>query len=281
MLDACRCQHLINLRYDLSRYCMTWCGRKGEGSKRGRKGVRNLFDLILTVRYAAAMGRPHRAAVGGYVYHVLNRANARRPIFERDGDYEAFENILLAAVERTETRLLAYCLMPNHWHLLVWPRQDGELSRFVGWLTLTHTQRWHAHRQSAGSGHLYQGRFKSFPIEQDKHFYVVARYVERNALRANLASRAQQWRWGSLYRWLRASAEDRALLAAWPLARKAGWTDHVNAPHTPAELAALHRSVSRGAPYGSEAWTERAVRKLGLEATIRPRGRPSKAEKGS
>lgn len=92
------------------------------------------------------MGRPHRAAEGGYVYHVLNRANARMTIFENDGDYEAFEKILRQAVERTETRLLAYCLMPNHWHLVVWPREDGELSRFVGWLTLTHTQRWHAYQ---------------------------------------------------------------------------------------------------------------------------------------
>ena len=134
------------------------------------------------------MGRTHRAAQGGYVYHVLNRANARMRIFDDDPDYIAFEKVLAEAVERTETRLLAYCLMPNHWHLLVWPRKDGELSRFVGWLTLTHTQRWHAHRHSSGSGHVYQGRFKSFPVQEDEHFYTVARYVERNGLRANLGA---------------------------------------------------------------------------------------------
>jgi putative transposase len=139
------------------------------------------------------MGRPHRAAEGGYVYHVLNRANARMTIFDDDGDYEAFEAILEQAVARFETRLLAYCSMPNHWHLVVWPRNDGELSSLVGWLTLTHTQRWHAHHRSAGSGHVYQGRFKSFPIQEDDHFYTVARYVERNALRANLVPRAEQW----------------------------------------------------------------------------------------
>jgi putative transposase len=156
------------------------------------------------------MGRPHRAAEGGYVYHVLNRANARMTIFEHDGDYEAFERVLLEAVERTEMRLLAYCLMPNHWHLMVWPRKDGELSRFVGWLTLTHTQRWHAHRGSAGAGHVYQGRFKSFPIQEDDHLWTVGRYVERNPLRANLLRCAEQWRWSSLFRWIRGSAEDRA-----------------------------------------------------------------------
>ena len=146
------------------------------------------------------MGRPLRAAEAGYVYHVLNRANARMTIFEKDEDDEAFERVLAEAVERTKTRLLAYCLMPNHWHLMVWPQADGELSAFVGWLTLTHTQRWHAHRHSAGTGHVYQGRFKSFPVQEDEHFYTVCRYVERNALRANLVSQAEQWRWSSLSR---------------------------------------------------------------------------------
>jgi len=197
-------------------------------------------------------------------------------IFGDDDDYEAFQRVLAEAVERTRTRLLAYCLMPNHWHLVVWPQADGELSQFVGWLTLTHTQRWHAHRRSAGSGHVYQGRFKSFPIQEDEHLYTVARYVERNALRARLTPRAEDWRWGSLHRWLRRSAEDRELLAAWPVSRKPSWVDHVNAPQTADELAAVRRSVERGNPYGDASWTEAAVERLGLESTLRPRGRPRK-----
>ncbi len=170
--------------------------------------------------------------------------------------------------------------MPNHWHLLVWPRKDGELSEFVGWLTLTHTQRWHAFRQSIGTGHLYQGRFKSFPVEDDDHLFTAARYVERNALRANLVRRAEQWQWGSLSRWLRGSAEDRALLSSWPMPRPAHWVEHVNTPQTEAELTALRRCVNRGSPFGSESWSERTVRRLGLETTLRPRGRPKKQNKG-
>ena len=103
------------------------------------------------------MGRAKRAADGGLVYHVLNRANARMRIFEDDEDHAAFEQVLEEAVERTQSRLLAYCALPNHWHLVIWPREDGALSRFTRWLTLTHTQRWHAHRHSTGSGHVCQG----------------------------------------------------------------------------------------------------------------------------
>ena len=146
------------------------------------------------------MGRPLRASEGGFVYHVLNRANARRTIFEDADDYPAFEAVLEQAVQRSAARLLAYCVMPNHWRLVVRPRKDGELSRFVGWLTLTHTQRRHAHRRTTGAGRLYQGRFKSLPIQADDHFYTVVRYVERNPLRAGLVQKAEQRRWSSFHR---------------------------------------------------------------------------------
>ena len=227
------------------------------------------------------MGRPQRAAEGGLVYHVLNRANARMTIFHDDEDYAAFEQVLQQAVERTSTRLLAYCVMPNHWHLIVWPRTDGELSRFVGWLTLTHTQRWHAHRHSTGTGHVYQGRFKSFPIQEDEHFFAAVRYVERNAMRAKLVRRAEQWRWGSLARWHRGRAEDKALLSAWPLSRKPNWIECVNRAQTDAELQTIRTSVQRGSPFGDLEWTERTVQQLGLESTLRPHGRPKKPNNGS
>ncbi len=137
---------------------------------------------------------------------MLNRANARMTIFEKDRDYEAFERVLGEAVDKYGTRLLSYCLMPNHWHLVLWPKEDGELSRFTGWLTLTHTQRWHAHHGTSGSGHVYQGRFKSFPVQDDEHFYTVCRYVERNPLKAKLVASAEDWRWSSLH--LRHSGSD-------------------------------------------------------------------------
>jgi putative transposase len=225
------------------------------------------------------MGRPPRAAEGGLVYHTLNRANARLTIFEQDDDFAAFEGILAEAVRRTNMRLLAYCVMPTHFHLLLWPRGDGELSGFMQWLTLTHTQRWHAHRQSAGSGHLYQGRFKSFPVKSDDHFLTVCRYVERNALRAGLVPRAEAWRWGSL--WLRQQNDPGAepALSPWPIVRPPDWTKRVNMPMTAAEEEAVQRSIRRGQPFGSAVWQKRTASRLGLESTFRPRGRPVQNKK--
>jgi putative transposase len=149
------------------------------------------------------MPRRARSIVGGLIYHVLNRSNGRTTLFRKEADYDAFLRTLVEAHARLPLRIPSFCVMPNHWHFVVWPRRgaDEEMSEFFRWLTFTHTQRWHAHHRMSGTGHLYQGRFKSFPIEQDEHFYTVARYVERNPLRAQLVERAEDWRSGSL--WLR------------------------------------------------------------------------------
>lgn len=221
------------------------------------------------------MGRPRRVDLGGYVYHVLNRANAGMQIFESDQGYLAFEKVLAEAVQRAKMRLLAYCLMPNHWHLVVWPRQDGDLSRFVGWLTLTHTQRWHASRHETTAGHLYQGRYKSFLVDRDDYFLSLCCYVERNGARAALVDRAEQWRWCSLWRRLHPQiVQDVAGLSDWPVPSPKNWLQRVNQAETSEQLQALQRSVNRGQPYGRPSWVERTVNQLDLHATLRPRGRP-------
>ena len=217
---------------------------------------------------------------GGFVYNALNRAVARLPLFQKDGDYEAFERVLALALEKHPTRLLAYCVMPNHWHMVLWPEQDGQLTAFLRWLTNTHTMRWHAHYHTSGTGHLYQGRFKAFPIEADDHLYTVLRYVERNPLRANLVKRAEEWRWSSLWRRCSSDSGARRILTEWPVEEPADWARRVNHPETPAELEALRRSVVRHRPFGSEAWTRRVAKRLGLEYTLRPRGRPRKKKGG-
>jgi len=210
------------------------------------------------------------------VYHVLNRANARVPLFNKPADYAAFEQVLEEAQERVAMRILSYCVMPNHWHFVLWPREDGDLSEFMAWLTLTHTQRWHAHRHSAGTGHLYQGRFKSFPVQADDHFLTLCRYVERNALRANLVTSADEWRWSSLWRRLHGDAAAQQILSRWPVRCPDDWLTWVNEPQADAELSALRRCITRGRPFGSDFWIKQAATRLGLETTLRPRGRPRK-----
>jgi putative transposase len=217
--------------------------------------------------------RRPRIATGGLVYHVLNRRVGQLSLFETAGDYAAFEHTLEAVV-RSGIRLLVYCVMPNHWHLLMWPRTDGDLSETLRWLTVTHTQRWHAFHGTSGTGPLYQGRFKSFPVQGDEHFLTVARYVERNALRANLVRRAENWRWGSLWRRHRGDAKGRALLSAWPLPRPRHWLAYVNRAETGLELEALRQAVQRGCPFGDARWQARTAKRLSLQSSLRPRGRP-------
>ena len=166
------------------------------------------------------MGRPQRTDVGGYVYHIINRANARSVIFTTEKEYQDFEQILFDAVEKFKMRLIAYTIMPNHFHFVLFPEYDGEISKFMHWLTLTHTQRWHAKNKTTGYGHLYQGRFKSFLVENDKHLWTLLAYVERNPLRAKLVKSLKDWKWSSYYRRRSGSLLQKKLLATnsivWP-----------------------------------------------------------------
>jgi len=220
------------------------------------------------------MPRTARATPGGYAYHILNRGVGRTRLFSKPRDYEAFLEILAETLAKTPLRVCGFCLMPNHWHFVVWPEEERQLARFFQRLTITHAARWARSRGRVGEGHVYQGRYKSFPIEADEHFYQVERYVERNALRANLATSLDDWRWGSY--WIRGhgTAEQRALLAGWPVPFPRAWQTYVTEPATEAELAALRRSVQRGAPYGGDRWVRSTASALGLESTLRARGRP-------
>lgn len=224
------------------------------------------------------MPRPPRADEAGAIYHALNRGNLRADIFKKPEDFAAFEQILHEGLQRFDVELYCYQLMSNHYHLVLRPLVDGEMSRFMGWVGGTHTMRYHAHYKTSGLGHVYQQRYKSFPVQDDEHFYVVCRYVERNALRAKKVKRAEEWRWGSLWRWLQKPEPDPKLLSRWPLARLSRWTERVNEPLTKGELDAVRLSAQRGRPLGTDDWVDKVVKQHGLESTIRPRGRQRKSE---
>ncbi len=222
------------------------------------------------------MARTPRNAIGDMVYHVLNRANGRMQIFERDSDYYAFEQLLTEAKGKYPMRILSYCLMPNHWHLLLYPAADADMPSFMRWLGLTHTQRWHAAHKTTGYGHLYQGRYKSFPVQTDEHFLQVAHYIERNPLRAKLVKRAEEWRWSSLWRRVSGTKKQKDLLGAWPVLAMRKYLSWVNEPQPQEEVDTIRYALKRGRPYGEEVWIRKTANTLNLEATLNPRGRPKK-----
>lgn len=220
------------------------------------------------------MPRTARASVGGMVYHALNRGNGRAEVFHKAEDYVAFLKLLCQASDRLPMRLLSYCLMPNHFHLVLWPREDGDLSRWMQWLMTSHVRRYHRHYHS--SGHVWQGRFKAFPIEEDEHLLTVMRYVERNPVRAKTipVRKAQRWPWSSIG--TPPKNIEIPLRDVGPVPRGKNWLHYVNQPLTDAELKAMRVSVNRERPFGAESWQKDTAKRLGLEHSMRPRGRPRK-----
>ena len=220
------------------------------------------------------MPRGARAAVGNQCYHVLNRGNGRRRVFHKDGDYLAFLKAMAHASVEVPMRVVGWCLMPNHFHMVLWPDGDEDLSHWMHWLTNAHVRRYHRHYHS--SGHLWQGRFKAFAIAEDDHLLTVLRYAERNPVRAGLVTRAEDWPWSSMRCWL-GTAPKPPYWHEGPVPRPAQWLAWVNEPGTEAELAAVRTAVERGRPYGPEEWQKRMAVRLGVESSLRPRGRPRKA----
>ena len=220
------------------------------------------------------MPRVARVDVGEEIYHVINRANGRLQIFNSDEDYRLFEQLLLETKEVTDMRILAYELMPNHWHLVLYPRNDGDHATFMHKLSNAHTRKVHALTNTNGSGHLYQGRYKSFLVDSDNYLLSVVKYVERNAVRAKLVQRCENWRWGSA--WLRVHGTDnqKRLLDELPTDRPDDYVKWINTVDKPDDLNTIRVSVNKSVPYGKELWVDKMVSKHHLESTLRSPGRP-------
>ncbi len=223
------------------------------------------------------MPRSKRVCPAGEVFHVLNRGVARLEFCEKPADYDAFMRVVNETWQIVPLPIFAMVAMPNHWHFVVRPTTDDQVSEFFRRLTVTHTMRWHAHYKTSGTGHLYQGRFKSFPIQGNAHLFAVMRYVERNPIRARFVQRAEDWRWSSAFhrqqhgqqraRWLAVPGDP-------PLPRQ--WRSWVNKPQTEAEEDAIRACVNRGTPFGDDKWRKQSAARLGLASTLRSRGRPRK-----
>lgn len=222
------------------------------------------------------MPRALRVHLANHIYHVINRANARVKIFNTEEDYGLFTGVLHEARERVDMRILSYCIMPNHWHFALYPKEDTDLVQFMQWLTMTHTQRWHAAHKTIGSGHLYQGRYKSFIVQEDTYCHRLMVYIEQNPLRAKLVKHAQKWQWGSLYHRYHNTVEGKHLLSPWPIPEPDDYLTIVNTLPDKEHLESIRNSVNKGKPFGSMEWVKNMVKQFGLEITTRNRGRPKK-----
>lgn len=211
-------------------------------------------------------------SVGG-IYHVINRGNMRMQVFDDAEDYGYFLMLLQKGLKREAIELHAYCLMPNHFHLLLVPLAEGSLSRFMHWVMTSHVRYYH--RKNKTSGHIWQGRYKSFMVQKESYYLSLLRYIEANALRAKLVNEAGAWIYGSL--WERITKQ-RCLLDKSLIALPSDWALHVNTPLHEEELTNVRNSVNRQSPLGELEWVEKMAEKFGLTATLNPRGRPKKKE---
>lgn len=218
------------------------------------------------------MPRVARGLVDGFTYHVLNRGNGRQVVFHKDKDYAIFVSLMKEATDRIPLSVYAYCLMPNHFHLVVMPLEAENLSRWMQWLMTSHVRRYHRHYCT--SGHVWQGRFKSFIVKQDNHLLNLLKYVEGNPVRAGFATLARDWQWSS-HR-TRIGETQSVLLSDLPLELPEDWGRVVDEPIPGKELDQLRKCVRRQAPYGDPKWQVEICKEYDLESTIRPIGRPLK-----
>jgi putative transposase len=218
------------------------------------------------------MPRVARGLVDGFVYHILNRGNGKQEVFHKDQDYKVFTYLMGEAKIRYSVKIFAYCLLPNHFHMVLMPLRAEELSKWMQWLMTSHVRRYHRHYGTCG--HVWQGRFKSFLIQEDSHLLAVLRYVEANPVRAGLVGSAKEWLWSSHKE--RTGEEPRLLMDEIPVGLPKGWGRYVDEPLREKELNRLRQSVNRQSPYGALMWQMKVSKELGLESTLRPRGRPRK-----
>ncbi len=220
------------------------------------------------------MPRLSRIDVGDEIYHCINRSNGRLQIFKNNEDYKLFESLLEEAREITNMRIIAYVVMPNHWHLILQPMNDGDLALFIHALSNKHTRKVHVKTNTIGSGHLYQGRYKSFLVESDKYLINLIKYVERNPVRAKLCKKCEDWKWSSSWRRIYGTKQQKKLISLSPTPLPHGYLKWVNAEDSIEEVERIRKSVDKSVPYGKDTWVDVMINKYHLETTRRDAGRP-------
>ena len=218
------------------------------------------------------MPRRPRNATGTLIFHVLNRAVQGLVLFGRPEDFEAFFEIVCEAALLYNVRILCYSVMPNHWHFVLWPLDVRGLSLFMKRLTGTHAQLLRKCTGTRGRGAVYQSRYKAIAVQDDRHLVLLCQYVERNARRAGLVERAEDWPWCSASPG--AAGPNRPVLTPWPMPKPARWNDLLNAPESPDVLHQIRSAIRLNRHFGSEPWRCSAAGSLKWRSGERGSGRP-------
>lgn len=218
------------------------------------------------------MARMARVVAAGVPHHVTQRGNRRQKVFFCDDDYETYRQLLAQSCRDAGVAVWAYCLMPNHVHLILVPRDADGLRAALG----------DAHRRYSRAvnfrqgwrGYLWQGRFASFPMDE-AYLMACARYIETNPVRARLVARARDWRWSSARAHL--AGRDDELVTAAPLLNRAGdWKAFLAEKLAPEEKKAIQGAERTGRPLGTAAFVRKLEKKLGRAlARRKPGPKPS------
>jgi len=214
------------------------------------------------------MARIARAVVPGVPHHVTQRGNRRQPVFFCESDYRAYLRLLAGWCSAHGVDVWAYCLMPNHVHLVAIPSSEEGLARAIGEAHRRYTLM--VNQRENWSGYLWQGRFGSCAMDE-KYLQAVVRYVELNPVRAGLAVRAEDYRWSSAAAHLR--RRDDALVSVKPmLERYPDWREFLGSEVDPGDALLMRRHARTGRPLGDMGFLQTAERRLGRRLAPQKRG---------
>ena len=215
------------------------------------------------------MPRIARVVVPGFPHHVTQRGNRRQTTFFKPADYRAYMKMIAGEKDKAEVEIWAYCLMPNHTHLVVVPRSALSLSMLFKEAHRRYTRR--INEREGWRGHLWQERFHSFPMDEE-HLIAAVRYVERNPVRAGLCGSVEDWQWSSVHAHCR--REDDLLVSVAPmLERIRDWHAYVAANDSDTFVGRFRRHARSGRPAGSKPFIDELEKRTGRRLHKRRPGR--------
>ena len=210
------------------------------------------------------MPRIARGLAGGEIYHIINRGNRRAEVFHNAKDYEKFIELMKTAKKMVNVKLYSFVLMPNHFHFIIEPNEAEDLSKYMQWLLTSYVRYYNKTYKT--SGHLWQGRYKSFIVQRDNYFLTLLNYVEQNPQRAKL----KQWKFVS------SNSEINNFLDKLPIEPPKNWEEIKKEVLNKKKKEKIDNSIQRQSPYGDDAWIIKTAQKYDIVSTTNPRGRPKK-----